>query len=332
MFSNIGLCKDNDLPELMSFIDKYWSKDHVLSKDTHLFKFMYYDKSYYNFVISRDNNGMINGILGFIPTYKYDEELKINNDVWLTLWKVRDYENRGLGFYMLKWLEKKYKPISIGAIGINIRVKNIYDILGYRTGNMNHYYIINNCIDNYYIAKNIVPEYFNNDYEVNNIVKKIGIDDLDKVVYSLKPTKSIRYIINRYLNHPYYKYIFLGIYNNNNIVACFVVRKVFYKTSSCLRVVDIIGDINKIGGIKKSILNILYEEKSEYIDCVNFGIPKNIFYCMGFSTVKDDVIIPNYFEPFIQSNNRILYAYKSLYNNYNIFKGDSDQDRPNITI
>ena len=42
-----------------------------------------------------------------------------------------------------------------------------------------------------------------------------------------------------------------------------------------------------------------------------------------------DVIIQNYFEPFERKNIRIEFVYKANFD-YVIFKGDSDQDRPNI--
>jgi hypothetical protein len=42
-----------------------------------------------------------------------------------------------------------------------------------------------------------------------------------------------------------------------------------------------------------------------------------------------NLIIPNYFEPFEQKNVKIELAYKADFP-YVAFKGDSDQDRPNI--
>ncbi|EOW3520763.1 hypothetical protein ACOWVB_000374 [Campylobacter coli] len=53
---------------------------------------------------------------------------------------------------------------------------------------------------------------------------------------------------------------------------------------------------------------------------------------MGFNLKKqeDKNIIPNYFEPFEKKNILIKFAYKTKVNNYAIFKGDSDQDRPSV--
>jgi hypothetical protein len=42
-----------------------------------------------------------------------------------------------------------------------------------------------------------------------------------------------------------------------------------------------------------------------------------------------ELIIPSYFEPFEQRNVKIELAYKAKFQ-YVAFKGDADQDRPNI--
>ena len=55
----------------------------------------------------------------------------------------------------------------------------------------------------------------------------------------------------------------------------------------------------------------------------------------GFKLLEDltEVIIPNYFEPVINENIDILFAYKKKENiKFNIYKGDGDQDRPNIIM
>ena len=55
----------------------------------------------------------------------------------------------------------------------------------------------------------------------------------------------------------------------------------------------------------------------------------------GFKLLEDltEVIIPNYFEPVINENIDILFAYKKKENiKFNIYKGDGDQDRPNINV
>ena len=54
---------------------------------------------------------------------------------------------------------------------------------------------------------------------------------------------------------------------------------------------------------------------------------------MGFQHLdlnQEEIIVPNYFEPFEKKNVKLEIAYKSKSDNYVAFKGDSDQDRPNV--
>ncbi|MDA1382070.1 hypothetical protein PCI56_26850 [Plesiomonas shigelloides subsp. oncorhynchi] len=75
-----------------------------------------------------------------------------------------------------------------------------------------------------------------------------------------------------------------------------------------------------------AISNFLYETRYEYLDLVS-NLPRSSG--SGFIKSSESVIIPNYFEPFEMRNVKIDYAYKAN-KDLVIFRGDSDQDRPNI--
>jgi len=53
---------------------------------------------------------------------------------------------------------------------------------------------------------------------------------------------------------------------------------------------------------------------------------------MGFIQNVDSIILPNYFEPLEIRNVEVDFAYKSnsKSGSLSIFRGDSDQDRPNL--
>ena len=82
----------------------------------------------------------------------------------------------------------------------------------------------------------------------------------------------------------------------------------------------------------KFALDLLVEEKAEYLDFMQYGIQKKYFIEAGFSLLNNtqDVIIPNYFEPLVKKNIPLLFSH-NLYKktNFRLFKGDGDQDRPN---
>jgi hypothetical protein len=329
---HISFCNDSDLRKLKKFIHDKWKNHHVLAIHKELMEFQHKSKNGYNFVISKNEEGEITAILGFIPLSQYDGHIT-ETDIWLAIWKSDEAIAEPLaGVSLLKWLEKQIKPRSMGAIGINTDVKKIYNVLGYQTTTLNQYYILNPSIQKYNIAKckgNIVMV---SNKKSSYSILEVGVDEIQQLSFQDSPYKSLKYIITRYLKHPIYKYIIFGIYHTNILKAIFVTRKIEVNNSSCLRIVDIQGNYSEIGNIEDSIVNILQENNSEYIDCLNLGIPEQMFKSWGFKQIDQETIIPNYFEPFLQKNIDILVAYKSSEPEYLIFKGDSDQDRPNEII
>lgn len=52
----------------------------------------------------------------------------------------------------------------------------------------------------------------------------------------------------------------------------------------------------------------------------------------NFKVLKKPTIIPNFFEPLVMKNQNIYYAYKknNAFLKLFFFKGDGDQERPNV--
>jgi len=331
----IRFCQTNEQKKLQKFIDGKWKKSHILSKDDVLLKWQYFNKNenYYNFVVANNiKTGEFDAILGFIPLCHYDKKLVDKKDIWLAIWKVDETScgKKGIGLDLLLFLKEKNNPCSIGAIGINENVKKIYKYYGYKIDKLTQYYLLNTNVEAYKIAyiSKVTKNIFNPGCcQINEIRDLYKIDDL-KCRY--RPQKSIEYIYNKYHNHPNYKYKLFGVYCSNKLRSIFIIRKINIDDSSCLRIVDIYGDLKNINSLGSEFQRILEQEESEYIDCLNYGISESVFFDMGFKKRTDEMIIPNYFEPFEKRNIDIEIAYKSNYNDYIIFKGDSDQDRPNL--
>ena len=84
--------------------------------------------------------------------------------------------------------------------------------------------------------------------------------------------------------------------------------------SKVLRIIDYLGDphiLNFSGfGLQKimSVFNI------EYADFWSYGISDEIMKNIGFRKVNpnNNIIVPSYFEPFVNANIRILFAFKTL--------------------
>ncbi|MFW0737300.1 hypothetical protein [Flavobacterium sp. T12S277] len=330
----IKVLEKNQIDSLQVFIKNNWNANHIFVTSKKLLLWQHGLDLNLNYLVAyAENNNEIIAVLGYIPTNHFDVRLKSDGlDLWLALWKGDD-NYPGVGMDLLYHLQKFRNPSSIGSIGINKNVEKIYKILKYKIGELNHYYYTNPKIDNFKIIsiQDKKSKFFNNselDQEIEVVNTLFEVQKLPEPYY--KPLKSADYFINRYERHPFYKYKFWLIKKSSEIISVLVVRKIEVEETSCIRVVDVLGDLSRVKNITAELNRILDDENSEYVDFLNFGIDEITFYQMGFLKKSNSEIIPNYFEPFIKSNNEIHFAYKSLYEPYVIFKGDSDQDRPNI--
>ncbi len=334
-YSEIGLIQD--------FIENHWKKGHVLSKSSELLLFQHLDSfsNRLNYYIAQNNETKeIDALFGFIPTSQYDVKLKCKGDFWGAIWKRRDdihnEEVSDIGFSVFLRLFDEPHFHSFGAIGISKVALQIYKAFKCKVGCLQHYYMLNNQISEFKIAGNV-------DISLSEVgdgyvskqgwgISELGQKELIRfnITPSYNPIKSINYLINRYANHPIYKYIFYGVYKEGKIVSVLVARFVETNGAKVIRIVDALGKLQ--GTLYESFQEIMHETGAEYVDFMNYGIEESIFYEMGFRKLdlQGKLIIPNYFEPFEQRNVKIDVAWKADYNNYVVFKGDSDQDRPNI--
>ena len=329
------------MPQLIDFIMKYWSDDHIFTKSIEMLRFQHYnaDKNEYNFILANNlKSGEIDGIIGLIPLSHYDPELRCFNETWGGIWKVRDdvhNEEIGMiGMLLFDYL-RQYKTHC--SISMSPLANKLHAIMKYKMGVMNQHFIINPTMRTFNVA--VVPD----DYvqiipaSSRSISRLTPIRDLESVAYqSLKcsyhPVKSIVYLINRFLRHPLYKYSFYGAYNNDHdLLAIFVTRKIEINGSKVIRIVDVLGALENLGSLRKAFIDILEREKYEYVDFMNYGIPLDLLRELGFDLLDpfSNIIIPNYFEPFYKKNIVIDCAIKSPHNCV-IFKADSDQDRPSV--
>jgi len=336
---DIRFCKKVELPLLIAFIKNHWQSDHVFVKSTEMIDFQHLDIKYnrYNFIIGYNMlTKQIDGILGIIPLSHFDQELDQYKDTWGGIWKVRsDVKNEeisNLGANLFSFFND-YN--THGSIGMSKIATVLHKIRKYKTGVLNQYFILNNKIIDFKIAKvtdsvvNNVVESNRNNARIKMISDIVKLKDADfKEIYF--PRKSINYLYNRFEKHPIYKYKFWEISDDKSKVII-ATRKIFINNSSVIRIVDVYGRLENFNSLFQQFQEVLQIENAEYIDILNFGISKEVFYKIGFQklNIKDDIIIPNYFEPFVRENIEINCAFRSQLD-YIIFKADADQDRPSI--
>lgn len=331
----IGQCSKDEIKEVMSFIDRHWKKDHILSKNQKLIDWQHLESNdKYSFIIAKDNEEII-GILGYINTNRFDTN--IVNITWLALWKVIEPNNTpGVGLRLLKKLAEQSVNSNIAVNGINNEVKVLYSALGYEVVDLKCFYILNprkhNVISTIKSVGLKEVKFIDGNAEIDE-VDTLQLRKLKDIINKDKTLnhKSILYFINKYLKNPYYNYRLFKISSSTHTVSLIATRVISYKNSKIMRIIDFSGDSSILAYIGKSIRRLLIKEDLEYIDFWQYGIDESLLKKSGFSLVNDQIIIPNLFEPFVNENGKIAAAFKLVEKNqpFYIFKADGDQDRPN---
>lgn len=340
---DIREAKISDASAIQNFLDNHWKKNHSLVLSKELLDFQHLNKvdGRYDYVIANNNDTKeIDALFGYIPTYQYDESLRCQGDFWGAIWKKRDdienEESNEIGMDVFTRIFDYPNFHSFSAIGISRVALKIYKAFQCKIGYLSHYYILNDTYQSFKIAGNVDQSKYGTETiyksELGWEIKEVNAKDLDsvKVKPVYRPYKSIEYLKNRYVKHPIYKYIYYGVYNKQELTTILATRLVQVKEAKVLRIVDALGELQ--GTLYNSFQAILHNIGAEYIDFMNYGIDETVFYKMGFRKLdlNGDLIIPNYFEPFEQCNVKIDIAWKADYDGYVAFKGDSDQDRPNV--
>lgn len=338
----LNVCSVAEVDDLVKYLYENWSENHIYCTSRDFLDWQHKSKcgTYYNFIIARSaKNKDICGVLGFIPTSHYSDGLERYKEFWPTLWKVNEGPKYvGLGVTLFNFLIKEFEFKSIFSIAISKVTIPIYQMLGYTIGRFAQLAIINSNIDNYCIAaidNNFkIPDLIaDKSYDLRIIKNMEIIGELsDPVLYGRTTIKDVDYFVNRYLRHPVFSYRFLGVYREQKLCAFLVTRVVKHNQRSVIRVVDIQGDIKSITRITKFLHDILVKENHEYIDIMQFGLPEKDYLKSGFVKVGDNknIVIPDYFQPFVKSNIDIIFAVRSanIENDMILFKGDAMQDTP----
>lgn len=314
----ISILNKNDKNRLLDYIKNHWNSNHVFLRNFSVFEFQHNtDHDKYNFLIF-DRNDSISAILGFIT-------IKSNclDQIWLALW----HSNSGLdGFMLLKYIEKQINPNFIGVVGISDVAKKVYRSNKFKIGQMSHYYVSHPNGKSKVVCKKIENTDLINKYKITRL------DTLDDSVNSIIsnskyfPIKDFSYYKRRFDSNLFYKYDFLYVTKNNEILIVFIGRIVLIEDYKIFHCVDCIGDFAKIK-LKKIIQDYLIANEIDIFEMLYFSSDEK---SLDFYK-KNDLLetIPTFFNPLEMKNINIDLAYKSNYDYVQFFIGDSDQDRPN---
>jgi hypothetical protein len=335
----IGRCGPVDIEDVVRFIDDHWRRGHALVTSRTLLDWQHRNPDGgYSFVVARQD-GVVIGILGYISTMRFDPALAPDNVVWLTTWKVRDDAGvAGVGLALLQYLTTHEPHAGIGAIGLNPATRPIYQALGYRIGELQHYVLPNADVGRFELATLTAPP----------VTARAGAapltwrlladpNDFERLAGEPVstgggvPRKTARYFAARYAAHPFYSYRVFALIDREHAIGLLATRLAEHGGHRALRLVDFLGDADLVARIGSVVQSLLHEHGAEYADVYNTGIDAAAFECAGFRRVDPDgpEIVPDHFEPFERRNVRLWFTMKAAAG-AQLFKGDADQDRPNI--
>jgi hypothetical protein len=324
----------------MKFINNEWKLDHILARNKKFFLYEHQNNNEINFIISRSiERGSIIGVLGFI---KCSLNTKLS-DVATVIWKVsKTAKSPFLGVELLRFLQNLPQVRTIFSVGINKKTVGIYTYLGMQTGTLDHFVLLNANCKNFRVAKVLLPHFpvridtipIKEGYSVTSIdtfakIKHYGFDKFENVI----PYKDSYYYQRRYFAHPIYKYQVFGLKFNEVLISIVFTRIQESEKGNVLRIVDFVGPESTFRYYSQFFNSFMQENNLEYTDIYCYGIDKESVLEAGFIDLKlkesEELIIPNYFSPFVQKNVDILFFVDSQKSsNIKLFKADGDQDRP----
>ena len=321
----------DDVESIMQFIDIYWKKGHILALNRELFLYEYQEGKRINFVVSEDTQGRLTAVLGFIKT------ARTMGGIWLALWKVASHVKVPmLGISLLDFLNKSSESNLLMSNGINTKARGIYRYLGYYTGHLNQYVMINKSIDDFKILKlkiSMQSHTFDtsNDIKLQRVYENTLSFDFEANKKQI-PHKDKAYFTKRYFHHPIYEYEVYDVFKGREVIALLVMREVQVGSAKALRMVDYMGDEQALSFVSQSLYDMLITHDYEYVDFMCFGFDEVALHNAGFMKVdpdSDTLVVPNYFSPFVQENIKIHFFADTIeINRLRMCKSDGDQDRP----
>jgi len=337
----ISICKKDEIDDVVEFIDKYWKKDHALVKSRSLMDWQYYNEQNqtYNFIIARNKaTGEIHAIEGFISTSHFDPQIS-KPMTWGSIWKaIPDVAPPGLGFVVKKYRETEYDSEYNCEVGISVDAKKYNTQFKNTIFALNNWYITNPDIEKYELVE---CKSHQSSVSHDNNYSNVAYIDIDPEKWYLisddlriPEFKSKDYYANRFFNHPIYKYHAVTLFSSDTEEREVVFYRVLeHSGRKSIFFVDYIGNGHVLKGANSVLVKLLGQYEAEYIVFPCFGVDVESLKEAGFLNPEEtEDVIPLYYEPFLKKNVEILCASKMESINWMTFKGDADQDRPNIIM
>jgi len=329
-----------DLDNIMKFMNDYWRKDHILSRNRELFLYEFQDGNNLNIGLAKDDRDKIIGIFGWI---KYNAQSL--PDIGGSLWKVvDDAKIPMLGLKLRNYVVDNVPHRFYASPGAGLQTRPIYRLINMDWNRMNQYYRLNPVISAYHIAtipqtykhKRVETPGMPHGFSVKLIKDTDELLSFDFAKYTdILPFKDYEYIKKRFFTYPIYKYDVYALFNKDKIENIFICRLTEHNGAFAYRVVDFYGAETYMQIMSDFLFELIQDKKYEYFDFISHGFNEEIMKKAGLQLLNfasDKVIIPNFFEPFVSKNIPVYCVSNHTDKVFRQCKADGDQDRPNRNV
>lgn len=320
-----------DISHIMQFFRQHWKETHILANDRAFFEYEFCRGDEVCLVLLLNENNGVEGTLGYIP---YGGEQR---DIFTVMWKVLDNGQMFAGVALFYYLVDHGRCRHIYTSGLNENTRNIYRYLGFCTGDLQHFYMVNADCERR-IAQIADETELNTDYQESGVLLSMcRVEDEEEFLAAYCPEKredkiykAPEYMIHRYFENPKYQYQIFRLRKEGEAASSFLIaREQEQEGSKALRLIDFVGNEELLSQIGTPIRQLMRENGYEYTDLYVYGVADEVLFQAGFSKKAKDSrnVIPNYFSPFCRKNINIgIFWEKEMHPI--IWKGDGDQDRP----
>lgn len=361
--SKISWLAKTDFNKGMDFIHNHWKKDHILSRDKNLFKWLYKNEENQNCfsILVSKNNDLINSFLGII-NHKFCINGFYFDSAWLAIWVNENKNSSSEGLMLLKKLFRSNYDI-IGTQGFSEIAKSIYRGLHFemcdrlprlvkifnlkRIEQLTNQGTLKVPLEEFLKTKKIM---FNENFNIrkwNDTIDNLLWENAwDKIIAPkfIGVARNCHFINWRYLNHPTTEYTILVSEKNNQLYGLIAFHIQNINEHKILRIIDLIYSEQKAAeSLLFSIEEICQKNQITFADfyCSNkntLGLIKKFGY---LQTKKSFFEVPNLFSPLIYEErdiNLTLWTSKKIREiipkvfeekNFYFTISEVDQDRPN---
>lgn len=323
----------DEIDRVMAFLKENWDEKHIMANNRELMCYEHAWNGTFTFILAEDaHTKKLYGVCGYMP---YSEEKP--TDIGAGIWKVIQSPRFMLGTELLKYVQERPGCRMLACCGANPHTKGHRKLIGHSNFKLNHYYRLNPSRSKFEVAiiqdKKIIEKQNDVCYDF------VSLDTIDKFkarfdmcrFKDIMPYRDYSYIKHKYFDHIKYQYRIIGIEVKCRVDAVIVGRDVCINNRKIFRIIDFMGKEDAFAGTYNAWEQFISEGNYEYVDFYEYGLLQETLLNAGFvKRLENDVnVIPNYFEPFVQKNIEIHIS-TNIKGSFRMFKGDGDQDRPNI--